>query len=595
MIIRFIGKNSLSWLTYVSILLIFTALLYLITFSGNYLADATDSSHAIAAREILQRDDWITLHINGVRYLEKAPLLYWLTAISYQCFGINEFAVRVPTVVTIVLLAGTTYLFGRWAYSEKAGLYGAIILVSCVGMFLFTRIMIPEVLLTLWFTVAHFCFLQAFLGKGKEKLGYYGFYGAMALAVLSKGLIGIVFCIFPAFFFVLLTGSLKLWREFRLGSGMVVFLAIALPWHLLVGLHNEDFFWFYFINEHLLRFLNLRPQRDYNRLPIIEYWLLHLLWLFPWSLGLPLLFKQRFRPQERHSQINLYLLLWAVTILVFFALSSNQEYYTFPAYPALALLLGAAFVNAESQSRRFLLRMNQVLAAIALMFAAILGILVWNSRQVQPVGDVSVFLKQVAADSEEYTRFLGRFFDLTGKAMAELRLPAIGAALALSLGFLLALWLRRSLIHRGATVCMLVAMWFLFICASYAHLQFEPVLSSRTLAEEIMERWQPNAKIVINGNHEIASSIGFYTDQQLLLLNGRKFNLAFGSRYPDAPPIFISDEDIRRLWLTNNPIFLVTETIKKDTLLKNLDLPAILIDERGSKSLFTNRELVINH
>ncbi|MGK7877116.1 MAG: ArnT family glycosyltransferase [Xenococcaceae cyanobacterium] len=576
------------------LLLIFSAAIYITTYFQLSLADNIDSSHAIAAREILQRNDWVTLHINGVRYLEKAPLLYWLVAISYQCFGINEFAVRFPTIVAVVLLAGSAYIFGRWAYSQKAGLYAAVILVSCFGMFLFTRTMIPEALLTLWFTVAHFCFLRAFLGKGKEKRFYYGFYAAMALAVMSKGLIGIVFSVGPVFFFLLLTNQLRAWKELRLVSGGALFLAIALPWHLLVGLRNENFFWFYFINEHVLRFLNKRSQRDYNRLPVLQYWLLHLVWLFPWSFGLPLLLKQRFRPKsttDRQAQINLYLLLWAGIVVVFFGLSSNHEYYTFPAYPALALLLGEAFATAEVKRKRFLLWMNGILGAVALAAAAIFGVLLWNSREVRTTGDLSDFLNLVAADSEHYTRFFGYFLDLTTQAFAELRGPAIGAALVLSIGFLVAFWFRRRRQHGRVVIAMVVAMWLLFICSNSAHVRFEPVLSSRVLANEIMQRWEPGAKIAINGNHEIGSSIGFYTNQQLLLLNGRKFNLEFGSRYPDAPPVFITNEDLRRLWRTSNRVFLFTENIKKEALLKNLNLPVTLVAERGGKSVLTNKPL----
>ncbi|MBW4575819.1 MAG: glycosyltransferase family 39 protein [Aphanothece sp. CMT-3BRIN-NPC111] len=574
------------------LLLIFSAVIYIATSFEPSLVDNIDSSHAIAAREILQRHDWITLHINGVRYLEKAPLLYWLVATSYQVFGVNEFAVRFPTMVAVVLLAGSAYIFGRWAYSQKAGLYAAAILVSCVGMFLFTRMMIPEALLTLWFTVAHFCFLRAFFGKGKQKRFYYGFYAAMALALLSKGLIGIVFCVAPAFLFLLVTNQLSAWKELRLLSGSAVFLAIAAPWHIMAGLQNQNFFWFYFINEHVLRFLNIRPQRDYNRLPILQYWLLHLVWLFPWSFGLPLLFKQRFRPQsatDYQAQVNLYLLLWAGTVLVFFGLSSNQEYYTFPAYPAFALLLGEAIANAEEKGTKSLLWLNRALAAIALFAATILSLLVWKSRGIKATGDLSAFLNQVAGDSEHYTRSLARVFDLTPQAFAELRDPAIGAALTLGIGFLAAFWFRRRQQHGRAMVAMILAMWLFFVCANSAYVRFEPVLSSRALADAIVQRWEPGAKIVINGNHEIGSSIGFYTNQQLLLLNGRKFNLEFGSRYPDAPPVFINNEDIRRLWLSYNRVFLFTENVKKEALLKNLNLPVTLIAESGGKSLFTNK------
>jgi 4-amino-4-deoxy-L-arabinose transferase-like glycosyltransferase len=289
------------------LLLIFTTAIYIATSFYPSLADDADATHAVAAKDILLRNDWVTLHVNGIRYLEKAPLLYWLVAISYQCFGLNVFAVRFPVMVAVVLLAGMAYVFGRWAYSQKAGLYAAVILVSCVGMYLFTRIMIPEAMLTLWFTVGHFCFLRAFFGTGKEKRFYYGFYAAMALAVLSKGLIGIVLLVSPVFFFLLLTGNFSAWKELRLLSGSVLFLAIAAPWHLLAGFQNDNFFWFYFINEHVLRFLSQRSQKDYNKMPLLQYWLLHLVWLFPWSLGFPLLLKQRLgfgSTADRQAQVR---------------------------------------------------------------------------------------------------------------------------------------------------------------------------------------------------------------------------------------------------------------------------------------------------
>jgi 4-amino-4-deoxy-L-arabinose transferase-like glycosyltransferase len=576
------------------LLLVLTAVIYISTSFEPSIADDADTIHAQAAKEMLLRNDWVSLYVNGVRYLQKAPLLYWLVAIAYQVFGVNEFAVRFPTVLAIVLLGGITYIFGRWAYSQKAGLYAAAILVSCVGMFLFTRIMIPEALLTLLFTIAHLCFLRAFFGTGREKRFYYGFYAATALALLTKGLIGIVFAVGPACLFVLLTGNLSAWKELRLFSGFALFMAIAAPWHLLAGFQNENFFWFYFVNEQFLRFFSKRYPLDYGKVPFLNYWLLHLVWLFPWSAGFPLLVTQGFSLKakaDRQTQVNLYLWLWAGFILVFFNFSSSQEYYTFPIYPAIALLLGAAFVKAEEEgkAKKYLLWVNGILAAIALIFAAVLGALVWNARNVQPTGDLSSFLNQVSTQSERYMLSLGHLFDLTPQAMAELRGPAIGAALVVGIGFPLAYWFRKRREHARTMTIMLITMGLLFICANRAHTHFDPVLSSRVLADEIMQRWEPGAKIVINGTYESGSSLAFYTNQPIFLLNGRILVMEFGSRYPDAPPIFLTDEDVRRLWRGSNRIFLFTENAKKEALLKNLALPVIPVAEKGGKSLLMNK------
>jgi 4-amino-4-deoxy-L-arabinose transferase-like glycosyltransferase len=578
------------------LLLTFTAAVFSATSFRPSLLDDADATHAEAAKEMIKRDDWVTLHVNGIRYLEKAPMLYWLTAASFRVFGFNAFAVRFPIVVGILLLVFVAYWFGGWAYSKTAGLYAAATLATCVGMFLFTRVMIPEAILTLWFTLAHFCFLRGFFGEGNEKRWYYGLYAAIALAVLTKGLIGIVFIAGPIGLFLLLTRSLLTEiRHLRLLTGSLLFLAIAAPWHLMAGFRNERFFWFYFMNEHVYRFLGKREPKDYNRVPFVFYWLMHLLWLFPWSIGLPLLASQKpaiNMKAERQRLVNLYLLLWAALILIFFNISTSQEYYTFPVYAPLALLLGAALASAEHrpESRKVLLWAQGALAAIGVIAAAVLGVLVWQARHIQPTGDLAALLNQAPSDSEQYTLSLGHFFDLTTSAFAELRIPAIGAALTLSIGFLLAFWFRRQQRHLSATAAMIVSMGLMFVWANLAQQQFDPVLSSRNLADEIQHRWEPGAKIIFNGEYETGSSIAFYTNKQILLFNGRVTGMAFGSTYADAPPIFLEAVDVRRLWQGGDRIFFFTEESKKEIALNSIaELPVFSVASRGGKIILSNK------
>ncbi len=579
----------------IALILVFTAAVFLATSFQPSLLDDADATHAEAAKEMIERDDWITLHVNGVRYLEKAPLLYWAVAASFSVFGFNTFAVRFPVIVAILLLAFVAYQFGRWAYSEKAGLYAAAILASCVGMFLFTRVMIPEAILTLWFALAHYCFLRGFFGEGKSKRWYYGLYASIAICVLTKGLIGIVFIAGPIGLFLLLTRNLSEIKHLRLFTGTLLFLAIAAPWHLLAGLRNDRFFWFYFVNEHIKRFLGTREPKDYNRVPFAFYWLMHLLWLFPWSVGAPLLVWRKpaiNRAAERERLINLYVWLWAALILIFFNLSTSQEYYTFPVYAPLALLLGAALAQAEEhpKAQKHLLWMQGALAAVALAVAAALGALVWKARDVQPTGDLSDLLNQAPSDAEQYTLSLGHFFDLTTNAFAELRVPASGAAITLGAGFLLAFWFRKRRQHSRAAIAMLVTMGLMFVCANLAQRKFEPVLSSRALADEIERRWEPNAKIIFNGEYETGSSIAFYTNQQVLLLNGKVTGMRFGSTYPDVPPVFLEAEDVRRLWQSGDRIFLFTEESKKEAALRVLSgLQVYPLADRGRKSVLMSR------
>ncbi|MBI1764701.1 MAG: glycosyltransferase family 39 protein [Acidobacteria bacterium] len=577
-----------------ALLLLFLFLIFAATSFKPALLDDADATHAEAAKEMLERSDGVTLYVNGVRYLEKAPLLYWAVAASFKVFGFNAFAVRFSTVIAIVLLALSLYHFGRWAYSDRAGLYAAAAIGTCLGMYLFTRAMIPEALLTLWFTLAHYCFLRGFFGEGQAKRWYYGVYASVGVALVTKGLIGVVFVAGPIGLFLLLTRSLTEIKNMRLPSGTFLALVIAAPWHLLAGWRNPHFFWFYFINEQFYRFLGKRYPHDYNKVPFTFYWLMHLAWLFPWSVATPLLAMQRpslVRQANRSRLINLYLFLWAGVILLFFNFSTSQEYYTFPCYAPLALLLGAAFANAETNAKaqRYLIWSQGVLAALALCVAALLLTLVWQARHVQPTGELANWLNQAPADATQYTLSLGHFFDLTTHAFAILRVSALGAALVFALGFPSAFLLRRRQQHGRAAVTMVAAMGALFLCANLAQQKFEPVLSSRSLADAIRQRWEPEAKIVFNGEYETGSSLAFYTRQQVSLLDGKVNGMWFGAQYPDCPPVFLEQADLRRLWQGEARIFLFTEESKQEKARRVLDgLPLYLLAKRGGKSVWMN-------
>ena len=186
----------------------------------------------------------------------------------------------------------------------------------------------------------------------------YVMWASLALAVLTKGLVALVFIFGAAAIFLTVTGDWRRLRRLRPVTGLLLFFAIAAPWHVLAGLRNtggadgHGFFWFYFVNEHVLRFLGERIPRDYNKLPASLYWTLHAVWLFPWSFLAPAgaLFAWRQRreflakyrqPGTFRRRTILLLAIFSALVLVFFSLSTNQEYYTFPVYLPLLMLLAA--------------------------------------------------------------------------------------------------------------------------------------------------------------------------------------------------------------------------------------------------------------
>src|SRR5581483_5079151 len=367
------------------------ALVYVAVFLGSIftppLLDDADSTHPEAAREMYVTGDYVTLHVNGVRYLEKAPLPYWLVAFSYDIFGVNEFATRLPMMLSVLLLGLLAFVWAKRAFGERAGLYAGLFVYTAAGVFLFKRVLILDVLLSFLIAASLFFFLTA-LQQGDRPWRWYAGYVCVALGVLTKGLIALAFPGGAAFLYLAITGDWRRWREFRLFSGLALFLLIAAPWHILAELRNtggqngHGFFWFYFVNEHFLRFLGKRYPRDYNKLPWALYWSLHLVWLFPWSLYLPAAIRttmdlrKNSRKADFASRTRLMCWLLAGLVLVFFAISTNQEYYTFPAYLPLVILLAEGVAYCEKaecnlSERKGWLRLSSGLLALIGLAAGI--------------------------------------------------------------------------------------------------------------------------------------------------------------------------------------------------------------------------------
>jgi len=588
--------------SYLALALVFAAVYLGSVFTPPLLDDA-DSSHAEAAREMLVSGDYVTLHINGVRYLEKAPLPYWLVAISYRWFGVNEFATRLPMALSVMLLGVLAVVWGRRAFGERAGIYAGAFVYTSAGMFLFTRILIPDVLLSLLIAASLYFFLTALESRTEDWLWYAG-YACMALGVLTKGLIALAFPGGTAFLYLAVTGEWRRWREFRLISGLALFLLIATPWHILAGLRNtggqngHGFFWFYFVNEHFLRFLGKRYPRDYNKLPWALYWSLHLVWLFPWSLYLPAAIRTivDLRKEEIQNFANrTRLLCWILAglILVFFAISTNQEYYTFPAYLPLLMLLADGVARCEWSDcelgvRKGWLRTSAaLLTGIGLVGGVVLFSLLWKSRNLPFEPDIGNVLAKHNMDTD--TLSTSHMLDLSYESFAALRLPAIIAAITLLIAPLASFLLRLRRRHYLATWSMVLGMAIFLVAAHIALGRFGPYLSSRDLAQQIASRAKPEDRVMIYGDQAFGSSLLFYLQRPIDLVEGRTTSMWFGSTFPDAPKIYLSDADLERDWSGNDRIFLFVPPhlkAKVDALLPS----RFVVGEVSGKYVYSNRQ-----
>jgi 4-amino-4-deoxy-L-arabinose transferase-like glycosyltransferase len=634
------------------------------------LLDDVDSIYIEIAREMLHRHDYVTPYIDGIRFFDKPPLMYWLAAGSMRLFGEKDWAARLPLALAVLALLLAIYALGLRLYArisptnapDRGAFYSALALATAIGPYLYTRFFIPDILIALWMTLSVHLFLLALdRTQSSNKAGHPERSGAqskdpeeahtptsarttlpqssllpcllfaatLALNLLTKGLIGLVFPIAFVLLYLLLTRQLALLPKLHPVASTLVFAAIALPWHLLAALRNPaipmppglglparaGWAWFYLYNEHFARFLGKRIPHDYGQTPIWLFWLYAALWIFPWTTFLPaaILTLRRqlghhFPVTARDREAALTVTLWSLIVLVFFTLSSRQEYYSLPALPALALMAGGFLARADrrvadpfepsrkawgieqsstalphpaSQSpgvphlasemwenqppRRLSEPATQALAAhrlfllpLTTLIAVLCAVLAASAPTPAPHADLFSVLNQNAAN---YNLSLGHLFDLTGPAMGFFRLPLALTALGMLTLGLASYLLRRKAHTYAANLTLASGMIVVLLAAHEGLVRFNPILGSKGLAEAILREEQLHPQpslILIDGELTAGSTLLFYTRQPVHLVDGRVNGPWFGSFWPDSPPIFETNQTLHTLWRTPRRLFLLT-------------------------------------
>jgi 4-amino-4-deoxy-L-arabinose transferase-like glycosyltransferase len=695
------------------------------------LLDDVDSIYIEIAREMLNRHDYVTPYINGIRFFDKPPLMYWMAAGSMHVFGIHDWAARLPLALCVLALLLSVYALGIRLFSsisppdhpDRGGFYAALAMATSIGPYLYTRFYIPDILLALWMTLAVHLFLIALdriheqskyrgprlrrgliAAKGRNRdsdppsspnlnspgtpffaffakggnvqsplLPCLAFAAVMALNVLTKGLIGLVFPIGFVLLYLAITRQLRLLPRFHLLSSTAIFLVIAAPWHILAALRTPaiplphglglpatgGWAWFYLYNEHVARFLGNRIPHDYGQVPIPLFWLLTAIWIMPWATFLPGAIRRHIRnlftnpnspgasffaalprrvgtndfPRQREAALSL--ILWSLLVLGFFTLSSRQEYYGLPALPALALMAAALLARADRdthdtaselpQDRHFdrssgfiaALRRNLLfrhrnpsaptnptdtvrrsaltwslyfLVPLTTTLAAVCGYFALTAPRPAPGTDIASLL---AGNPQFYNLSLGHLFDLTGAAMGLFRGPLIAVTISMIVIGPGSYLLRRTGRTYAANLTLAAAMIAILLAAHVGLARFYPILGSKGLAVAINHVRQaepePNDLIILDGEVTTGSTLIFYTQQQVHLINGRVNGLWYGSFWPDAPHIFETESSLRRLWAGPRRIFLFT-TKAAD---RNRDLtpfaPVHTLAAAGGKTVLTNR------
>ncbi len=585
------------------------------------LLDDVDSVYIEIAREMLHRHDFVTPYIDGIRFFDKPPLMYWMAAGFMRVFGEYDWAARLPLALAVLGLLLAVYGLGRRLYGERGGFYAALVMGTSVGPYLYTRFFIPDILICLWMTLGVWCLLVAMEAARSHVsearhgaptavlISSLGFGAVLGLNLLTKGLIGLVFPLGFCFFYLLVTRQWRLLPRMKLWAGGLAFVVVGLPWHVLVWLRNPaiampagvglparaGWAWFYLYNEHVARFLGKRIPHDYGNTPVWLFLLYTVIWVMPWAPFLPAAVGlvrrwagHMVQVTARQREAALTVTIWAGIVLVFFSISSRQEYYSLPALPALALMIGGVLGLPDERAAGWVRRCHAWgLVPLTVLVAAVCGWFAVMAPRPKPGMDLSALL---ASNPAMYNLSLGHLFDLTGAAMGLFRGPLALVAIGMLVLGPLSYFVRRrglgytaNLVLAGGMVCVLLA-------AHEALVRFNPILGSKGLAEAIVQAQaqQPRAGdlIVVDGELTSGSTLLFYTRQPAMLVNGRVNGPWFGSFWPDAPNVFLDDAGLNRVWDSGRRVFLLTyhPSVREQEL-----AGAKVLAAAGGKTVLVNR------
>jgi len=537
------------------------------------LLDGDDALSAEIAREMLTAGHWITPWANGFRYAHHAPLLYWTIAWSFGLFGVSDWAARLPVALATLTLFAATFSLGRRIFhAPAAAFYAALALMTSYGVFLFGHLLLRDVFLCLWTTLAINCFWRSLEQQRHQISTALGFGACCALGVLTQGLAGVVFPLVIVVLYLLFTRQLRHLLRWHPILAILAFFVIVLPWHIAARIDSGH-----------IRLGALMPAMQGGRVPLFVFWPLLLLWIVPWcAFSLRALRIGASPEPDRRRQARLLCVLWILTVLVFFSFTARQEFNLISALPPMALLAGGWLAEDEAQPHHQGRIAAVILFCIGMAAAAFVGYLLFAAPRPAPGVDIATLLRPHPAS---HAVFFGNLFDLTLPAMGAFRVPLWTAFVALLVGVSGGLLFRLRDNARMAN-CFLAGMIVAILVAAHLALNtFSPVLSSQILAEAIKPEVRPADTVVVNGPFEGASSLAFYLERQLLILNSGAAQPAPGSGVSANPSVFISPADLATLWSRNARVWLWSPV----ETLPSLPAPVYVIGRSGGKEIVSNQ------
>jgi len=520
---------------------------------GKYpLLDPDEGRYAEIPREMLESGDYITPHLDYVKFFLKPPLFYWMVAASYKTFGISEFSARFPATLCGLLMILLTYHIARSLFGRREGLLAAAILGTSCGYFICSRLTLLDMPLSLFMTGALGFFLLGASGERRKSLYFHLFFACMAFSVLAKGLIGVMLPALIIFLYFLIKRRWGLLREMHCLTGVPLFLLISAPWFVLVSLRNPDFFQIFFIREHLSRFLTRVHGRHE---PFGFYVPMFFLMMFPWSFFLPSVAARLWKARkDPGAGVRLFIIIWAAAIFIFFSLSeSNLVTYIIPVFPAVAILIAAVFAS---------------------LLDGCPGRIKWSAYP------LAVVFIGIGAGGILYP-FLFPVVNLNTAACI-----ALGAVVMA--GGITAL----AAAHRRDAAALFSVF---FIAIYFAELVGGAVLpqifvadrSTKKLALTVKKAAGPDTLIV---SYMYEPSLAFYTLRQFVMVNpGDTMDLEFGTGRGGEPDMFLPIERLEKKWDSSQHIIALLKERDAAWLRQRVKTPVRIMARQGEKLIVTNR------
>ncbi len=579
-----IPVEGLAWV------LLLAAPLYLWGLGAVGFQDPDEGMYAEIAREMLASGDWVVPTFNGVPYIEKPPLMYWMTAGTLAVLGPSEFAARLWKVVPILGAVALTGALGARLFSPQVGVFAAGILATTLGAYLFSRITVMDPLLLLGVTLA--AYGLACGGERFRRRADLWFWGGVTVGVLGKGIPGLVF---PA-------GLLACWsltqrdpgvfRRVCTARGVLGAFLLVLPWHVLAAGRVPGFAAFYLVDNQLLRYLGARAYaEDGSSLGSLTF--LGVTWcaMLPWApfffaaLTLPI----RGGPTAAHRW---FCVGWiGLVVGVFVTSSFKLEYYALPAFPAMALLVAVLVVRAADPSggRQFavLRRWAWISLAGGVMYCVVVGGL-WLAGLVTP----RAIVHGLSFWSTNYRVVLEHGLPLPPVVPERYVAVLLSGGALWTTGCGVAVWLLGRKRAVAAAVCIGAVGVGLIALAGVVLREVEPHHSLKPLAERLNGLLRADDILVHERGLEKGGGLLFYTQRQVLILNGRRGDLQFGAGLAGSDRRFIAVPKFRRLWNGSARVFLVTDLPSARSAISDAALvSSTLVASTGTRWLYANRPI----